>query len=273
MRIGELCTLRLDCLSRDPEGDYFLGYHQPKMRKELQIPISRELALVIQEQQHAVRHRWSGSVTWLFPDRKGRPVPPTAYRRAINELAYQHHVRDTTGALFRVHPHGFRHTVGTRMINNDVPQRVVQQFLGHETPAMTARYAHIHDSTMKRKLAEYRDEWRIELGRAEQELQLLFGVVSGPARCENRARLRRWRWIQQVEQHELPQAIPTLAQSWEKPDKAAAVDPFGRPPARQPIADGPRRCGGLHDGHAQQVRRNDGMATIGLAQVGGAGSR
>jgi len=42
------------------------------------------------------------------------------------------------------------------MINNDVPQRVVQQFLGHETPAMTARYAHIHDSTMKRKLAEYR---------------------------------------------------------------------------------------------------------------------
>jgi len=40
------------------------------------------------------------------------------------------------------------------MINSDVPQRVVQQFLGHETPAMTARYAHIHDSTMKRKLAE-----------------------------------------------------------------------------------------------------------------------
>jgi len=65
-------------------------------------------------------------------------------------------VRDITGVLFRVHPHGFRHTVGTRMINNDVPQRVVQQFLGHETPAMTARYAHIHDSTMKRKLAEYR---------------------------------------------------------------------------------------------------------------------
>src|SRR5260370_1009985 len=63
---------------------------------------------------------------------------------------------DSEGALLRVLPRGFRHTVGTRMINNDVPQRVVQQFLGHETPAMTARYAHIHDSTMKRKLAEYR---------------------------------------------------------------------------------------------------------------------
>jgi NB-ARC domain len=30
LRIGELCTLRLDCLSRDPAGDYFMGYHQPK---------------------------------------------------------------------------------------------------------------------------------------------------------------------------------------------------------------------------------------------------
>jgi integrase len=76
MRIGELCTLRLDCLSRDLEGEYFLRYHQPKMGKELQIPISRELALVIQEQQNAHRNRWGDSVTWLFSDRKGRPVPP-----------------------------------------------------------------------------------------------------------------------------------------------------------------------------------------------------
>jgi integrase len=156
MRIGEACSLPLGCLSRDAEGDYFLRYHQPKMRKELQIPISRELAMTIQEQQRAVRERWGDGVTWLFPNRKGGPVTPRGYRIAINELAYRHRVRDATGALFRVHPHGFRHTVGTRMINNDVPQRVVQQFLGHESPSMTARYAHIHDATMKRKLAEYR---------------------------------------------------------------------------------------------------------------------
>jgi integrase len=156
MRISEACSLPLECLSRDPEGDYFLRYHQPKMRKELQIPISRELATTLQEQQRAVHEQWGAGVTWLFPNRKGGPVTPRGYRVAINELAYRHRVRDATGALFRVHPHGFRHTVGTRMINNDVPQHVVQQFLGHESPSMTARYAHIHDATMKRKLAEYR---------------------------------------------------------------------------------------------------------------------
>src|SRR5260370_2423603 len=42
------------------------------------------------------------------------------------------------------------------MINSDVPQRIVQEFLGHESPEIPARYAQIHDSTMKRKLAEYR---------------------------------------------------------------------------------------------------------------------
>ncbi|WP_240047037.1 tyrosine-type recombinase/integrase, partial [Staphylococcus aureus] len=41
------------------------------------------------------------------------------------------------------HAHAFRHTVGTRMINNGVPQHIVQKFLGHESPEMTARYAHI----------------------------------------------------------------------------------------------------------------------------------
>jgi integrase len=156
MRIGEACVLRQDCLSRDEEGDYFLRYQQPKMRKELQIPVSRELAAVIQEQQRVVRDSWGTGTPWLFVNRRGGPVAPHLYRHAINELAHRHRVCDASGVLFRVHPHGFRHSVGTRMINSDVPQHVVQRFLGHESPSMTARYAHIHDSTMKRKLAEYR---------------------------------------------------------------------------------------------------------------------
>jgi site-specific recombinase XerD len=155
LRIGEACALPVDCLSRDPEGDYFLRYRQPKMRKEIEIPISRELAALIQDQQQLVR-RDSSEARWLFPARRDGPIKSGTYRRVINWLAFRHNVRDATGALFRVHPHGFRHTVGTRLINNDVPQHVVQQFLGHESPQMTARYARIHAATLKRKLAEYR---------------------------------------------------------------------------------------------------------------------
>ncbi len=37
------------------------------------------------------------------------------------------------------------------MINNGVPQHIVQKFLGHESPEMTARYAHIFDETLKKE--------------------------------------------------------------------------------------------------------------------------
>jgi len=42
------------------------------------------------------------------------------------------------------------------MINNGVPQHIVQRFLGHESPQMTSVYAHIMDSTLKRAIEEYR---------------------------------------------------------------------------------------------------------------------
>jgi len=70
-------------------------------------------------------------------------------------LAYKHEIRDANGKLFRFQSHQFRHTVGTRMINLGVPHHFIQRYLGHLGPEMTSRYAHIHDATMKEKLAEY----------------------------------------------------------------------------------------------------------------------
>jgi len=42
------------------------------------------------------------------------------------------------------------------MINNGVPQHIVQRFLGHESPEMTSVYAHLMDSTLKHAIEEYR---------------------------------------------------------------------------------------------------------------------
>ena len=41
------------------------------------------------------------------------------------------------------------------MINSGVPQAIVQQFLGHQTAEMTARYAHIHQETMKNEFQKF----------------------------------------------------------------------------------------------------------------------
>jgi hypothetical protein len=49
-------------------------------------------------------------------------------------------------------PHQWRHTLGTVLINRDVPQHVVQKILDHDSPEMTAHYARLSDRTV-------RDHW------------------------------------------------------------------------------------------------------------------
>ena len=50
---------------------------------------------------------------------------------------------------FRYTPYQVRHT-GTTLINRDVPQHIVQKILDHETPEMTAHYARLTDTTVRR---------------------------------------------------------------------------------------------------------------------------
>jgi len=47
-----------------------------------------------------------------------------------------------------------RHTLGTRLINRDVPQHVVQKILDHDSPLMTALYARLSDTTVRRHWEE-----------------------------------------------------------------------------------------------------------------------
>lgn len=46
-------------------------------------------------------------------------------------------------------PHQFRHTLGTRLINANVPQHIVQELLDHMSPAMTGVYARLHARTVR----------------------------------------------------------------------------------------------------------------------------
>ncbi|MBD2078321.1 tyrosine-type recombinase/integrase [Leptolyngbya sp. FACHB-17] len=165
MRISELVNLNFDCLLQDTTGDWFLRYYQFKMKKEITIPISREVVRVIQEQQRYIRAHLDPQFKYLFCSNGGvrrpgfKPVPRVMARKTLpaylNSLAEQHNICDQNGKRWHFQTHQFRHTVGTRMINNGVPQHIVQRYLGHESPEMTATYAFIHDQTMKAEIAKF----------------------------------------------------------------------------------------------------------------------
>lgn len=166
MRISELVHLKFDCLLQDKAGDWFLRYYQFKMKKEITIPISREIARVIQEQHRYIRkHITQDEFDYLFSANGGvqppdfKPVPRVMMRKTLpkhlNRLAEKYNICDGTSKRWHFQTHQFRHSVGTRMINNGVPQHIVQRYLGHESPNMTSIYAHIFDQTMKEEIAKF----------------------------------------------------------------------------------------------------------------------
>jgi hypothetical protein len=163
------------------------------------IPLDAETTAVIRAQQAAVRDQFPDGCRWLFPgfrhNRAGKhhithgSLNSALHRWAANWTLYDLPDPETgERPPLRLTAHRFRHTVATRMLNEDVSNWVVQRFLGHESPEMTARYADLHDKTLR----EHFDRFCHRVTAAGEVVQLIAEepVAEGMALAE---RLRRAR--------------------------------------------------------------------------------
>lgn len=151
MRISELLTLQYGCLLQDREGSWWIKYFQSKLKTEHTQPISAELAAIIQAQQKDLAGKDSLPPKFLFPNSKGQPFNVSQASRVLNRLAIKYKITDTSGVIWHFEAHQFRHSFATRHINSGVPHHIVQRLLGHKSPGMTSRYAHILDKTLKQE--------------------------------------------------------------------------------------------------------------------------
>jgi integrase len=155
LRIGDASNVAFDCVVRDGDGAPYLRYVNRKMKREALVPIDEELEQAIAEQQQRIQRRWPGGSPWLFPAPKmnpdGRkPLTTHSYRGQLRDWLGRCDVRDEHGRPVHLTPHQWRHTFGTRLINRDVPQEVVRVLLDHSSGEMTAHYARLHDTTVRR---------------------------------------------------------------------------------------------------------------------------
>ena len=170
LRIGELLLLPINCLKSDTKGGWYIQFMRGKMSKEATIPVSSELVAVIIEQQKYIQEHLGKNFEYLFCARKqgnrGKPgifIPKpsvmdlNSFICFLKTLAEEKDIKDSSGKRWNFQSHQFRHTVGTRMINNGVPQHIIQRYLGHESPTMTAVYAHIHDETLRKEIEKYHE--------------------------------------------------------------------------------------------------------------------
>ena len=156
LRIGDALALPRDCVVRDADGAPYLRYYNHKMKREALVPIDEQVEAGINAQQQRVLDQWpDGACRYLLPAEKAnrngqRHYPDTTYRAKLKRWLQTCDVCDERGQPIRVQPHQWRHTLGTRLINNDVPQEVVRRILDHDSHAMTAHYARMHDTTIRR---------------------------------------------------------------------------------------------------------------------------
>ena len=87
------------------------------------------------------------------------------------------------------------------MINHGVPHHIVQRYLGHLSPEMTARYAAIHDVTLKEEFKKFQKRFI-----QSQEEILVKKALSNPdaltdyqqelediKKCIEMARTKKWK--------------------------------------------------------------------------------
>jgi integrase len=153
LRVSDALRLRFDCVAADDADAPYLRYFNHKMKREALVPLDDELLSLIQGQQQRVLGRYpSGTVLFPRPEKNpdGKaPVSSGTYRQALYRWLERCDVRGEHGRPVRLTPHQWRHTLGTALINRDVPQHVVQKILDHDSAEMTAHYARLSDKTVR----------------------------------------------------------------------------------------------------------------------------
>jgi site-specific recombinase XerD len=155
LRISDTVALQQDCITRDKDGAPYLRYLNHKMKREALVPIDEELERAIAEQIIYVNGTGNSGTRLLFAhdmvDVYGAGhISAGSYSTALRRWVRDCNVTDENGNPAVVSPHRFRHTLGTRLINLDVPQEVVRRILDHDSHQMTAHYARLSDTTIRR---------------------------------------------------------------------------------------------------------------------------
>ena len=148
MRTGELLDLELDCLADYHEHGTWLRVPVGKLNTERSIPVDESTIAAFDEWaqhrgpsrplEHPRTHR-PVEFMWVIG---GRRMGSSRIRRNL-ELAA------ANAGIGHVHPHQLRHTYATTLINGGMSIEALMAVLGHVTPEMTLRYAHLASDTIR----------------------------------------------------------------------------------------------------------------------------
>jgi integrase/recombinase XerC len=133
-RISELCSLELADVDLRSKTIRVLG----KGGKERVIPFHEACEKVLSHYLAEGRPRLEKQTQQaFFLGNRGGPLNDRVVRRMLTNLG------QTVGAAGRVHPHQFRHSFATHLLEGGADLRGIQELLGHASLGTTQRYTHV----------------------------------------------------------------------------------------------------------------------------------
>ena len=150
LRVSELINLRVSDIHYGDGLIVCLG----KGNKQRYIPINKHALLAINEYKIKVRDKLSykEDENILFLNKKGKCL----HREYVNVMLDKISIKLKLNK--KLHPHMFRHSFATHMLENGANLRVVQELLGHENMSTTEIYTHINEKKLINDYNKYFEE-------------------------------------------------------------------------------------------------------------------
>lgn len=147
LRVSELVNLKVSDIHYQ-EG---LIICQGKGNKQRYVPINKQALLAINDYKINIRDKLKNkeNENILFLNKFGRVLR----REYINILLNK--IGNSIGLNKKLHPHMFRHSFATHMLENGANLRVVQELLGHENMSTTEIYTHINQKKLVEDYNKY----------------------------------------------------------------------------------------------------------------------
>ena len=147
LRLSELCNLSKSDVDLI-EGDIYV--QEGKCNADRHIPIGETLKEAL-EAWEAIRPESN----WYFCNRNGGRLHDRNVREMCYEIGARARVYIQDGRQrTKVHPHNFRHTFATTLLNLGYNIRQVQHLLGHTNIQTTIIYTEICDVDLRKKVKE-----------------------------------------------------------------------------------------------------------------------
>ncbi len=141
IRVSELVSLTMNSIN------WQVGYlvTMGKGSKERIVPIGKSAYAFLQQYVNEARPRLTKgkAIDILFTNRSGKPLTRQGFWKIVKKYT------ERAGLHKRVHPHTFRHSFASHLLEGGADLRSVQVMLGHVDISTTQMYTHITRERLK----------------------------------------------------------------------------------------------------------------------------